>query len=99
MSAPRLGRRGTVRGTARRIVIVPQPDGGAFEQAIFIVRGECSVSESELLREAMEAAQAEPSPRPPTQRSGLRCRFRRAVPWLIALAVVIAAAVALLLAL
>ena len=88
-----------MRGTARRIVIVPQPDGGAFEQAIFIVRGECSVSESELLREAMEAAQAESSPRPPTQRPGLRCRFRRAVPWLIALAVVIAAAAALLLAL
>ena len=58
MSAPKISRRGTVRGTARRVVIVPQPDGGAFEQAIFIVRGDCAVTETELLRQALEAALA-----------------------------------------
>ena len=59
MSAPKISRRGTVRGTARRVVIVPQPDGGAFEQAIFIVRGDCAVTETELLRQALEAAGAD----------------------------------------
>lgn len=56
MSAPKISRRGTVRGTARRVVIVPQPDGGAFEQAIFIVRGDCAVTETELLRQEIGRA-------------------------------------------
>lgn len=86
MSTRGLGRRDVVRGTARRVVIVPQPEDGSFEQAIFIVRGECSVSESDLLLEAMECANAQPDE--PTlglkrQKPSLKWRLRRAAPWLI----------------
>lgn len=91
MSAPKISRRGTVRGTARRVVIVPQPDGGAFEQAIFIVRGDCAVTETELLRQALEAAGAEAAP-PARQRPSLRWRLRRALPWLLATSALLAAA-------
>ncbi len=94
MSAPRLGRRGVVRGTARRVVIVPQPENGAFEQAIFIVRRECTVSESELMREALEAAQAGSPPAPELRRPGLRYALRRAAPWLAAAASAAAAVTA-----
>lgn len=84
MSAPKIRRRGLVRGTARRVVIVPQPDGGAFEQAIFIVRGECSVSADELLREALKAAGAEPGVKLyPRQRPSRRWKLRRAMPWIL----------------
>ena len=91
MSAPKISRRGTVRGTARRVVIVPQPDGGAFEQAIFIVRGDCAVTETELLRQALEAAGAETAP-PARQRPSLRQRLRRVLPWLLATSALLAAA-------
>lgn len=91
MSAPKISRRGTVRGTARRVVIVPQPDGGAFEQAIFIVRGDCAVTETELLRQALEAAGAETAP-PARQRPSQRWRLRRALPWLLATSALLAAA-------
>lgn len=91
MSAPKISRRGTVRGTARRVVIVPQPDGGAFEQAIFIVRGDCAVTETELLRQALEAAGAETAP-PARQWPSLRRRLRRALPWLLATSALLAAA-------
>lgn len=91
MSAPKISRRGTVRGTARRVVIVPQPDGGAFEQAIFIVRGDCAVTETELLRQALEAAGAETAP-PDRQRPSLRRRLRRVLPWLLATSALLAAA-------
>ena len=91
MSAPKISRRGTVRGTARRVVIVPQPDGGAFEQAIFIVRGDCAVTETELLRQALEAAGAETAP-PARQRPRLRRRLRRVLPWLLATSALLAAA-------
>lgn len=91
MSAPKISRRGTVRGTARRVVIVPQPDGGAFEQAIFIVRGDCAVTETELLRQALEAAGAETAP-PARQRPSLRWRLHRALPWLLATSALLAAA-------
>lgn len=91
MSAPKISRRGTVRGIARRVVIVPQPDGGAFEQAIFIVRGDCAVTETELLRQALEAAGAETAP-PDRQRPSLRWRLRRALPWLLATSALLAAA-------
>ena len=91
MSAPQISRRGTVRGTARRVVIVPQPDGGAFKQAIFIVRGDCAVTETELLRQALEAAGAEAAP-PARQRPSLRRRLRRALPWLLATSALLAAA-------
>lgn len=91
MSAPKISRRGTVRGIARRVVIVPQPDGGAFEQAIFIVRGDCAVTETELLRQALEAAGAETAP-PARQRPSLRWRLRRALPWLLATSALLAAA-------
>lgn len=90
MSAPKISRRGTVRGTARRVVIVPQPDGGAFEQAIFIVRGDCAVTETELLRQALEAAGAETTP-PARQRPSLRWRLRRALPWLLTTSALLAA--------
>ncbi len=91
MSAPKISRRGTVRGIARRVVIVPQPDGGAFEQAIFIVRGDCAVTETELLRQALEAAGAETAP-PARQRPSLRRRLRRVLPWLLATSALLAAA-------
>ena len=56
----RVGRRAAVRGTARRVVIVPSPPGGPFEQVIFIVRPDNpAVSEAELLRQALDAAGAE----------------------------------------
>lgn len=52
-----MNRRATVRGTARRVVIVPPPEDGPFEQAIFVVKaGSGALSESELLREALAAA-------------------------------------------
>ena len=91
MSAPKISRRDTVRGTARRVVIVPQPDGGAFEQAIFIVRGDCAVTETELLRQALEAAGAETAP-PARQRPSPRRRLRRVLPWLLATSALLAAA-------
>ena len=91
MSAPKISRRGTVRGTARRVVIGPQPDGGACEQAIFIVRGDCAVTETELLRQALEAAGAETAP-PARQRPSLRQRLRRVLPWLLATSALLAAA-------
>lgn len=65
MSAPRTERRGVLRGTARRVLIVPQSGDGPFEQVIFIVRDGSAVSEAELLREALDAAgEARPSPPP-----------------------------------
>ena len=90
MSAPGIHRREAVRGTARRVVIVPQPEGGAFEQAIFIVRGECAVSEAELMREALAAAGAESSP--PLQKPGWRWRLRRKWPWILCGIATVAAA-------
>ena len=95
MMRPGVERRSALRGTARRVLIVPQPGNGPFEQAICIVRGDCSVSEAELLKEAMEAAGAEksrPRPAPP------RDRLRRCLPWLIvaAAALLITAAVIVL---
>ena len=49
-----------VKGVSRRIIVVDPPDPKVFERAIFIVRedfsGQQGVSESELLRQARQAA-------------------------------------------
>ncbi len=94
MSGPGLKRRAVVRGTARRVVIVPPPEGSVFEQAIFVLRPGAerrAVTPDELLREAMEAAGL-PERRP---------RRRSPPGWLLgaasALAVLLAAAVCALL--
>ena len=59
MSAPRTERRGVLRGTARRVLIVPQSGDGPFEQAIFIVRNDAAgegVTSRELVEEARRVA-------------------------------------------
>ena len=58
MNAGKTRRRAVVHGTARRVVIVSQDSTGPFEQAIFIIRDGSAVSEAELLREALDAAEA-----------------------------------------
>ena len=49
-----------VKGVSKRIIVVDSPDPKIFERAIFIVRedfsGQQGVSESELLRQARQAA-------------------------------------------
>ena len=92
MSGPDTSRRANVvRGTARRVVIVPQGEEGPFEEAIFIVRGSSALSEGELMRQAMEAAGAESAPpRAKLRRGGLR----RALPWLLTGAVGLTGALA-----
>ena len=49
-----------VKGVSKRIIVVDSPDPRIFEKAIFIVReesaGQTGVSESELLRQARQAA-------------------------------------------
>lgn len=49
-----------VKGTARRIVVVKSPDKKVFEEAIFIVREDymhsSGITQSELMRQAREAA-------------------------------------------
>ena len=56
----------TLKGVARRVVIVRSPPESVFEQAIFIVRG---VSREEVLNEARRAAGAcAGPPGPPPQR-------------------------------
>ncbi len=48
---------GAVRGVARRVVIVREPDPEIFEEAIFVVREDyAGVGRSELLQEARKAA-------------------------------------------
>ena len=51
---------GAVRGVARRVVIVSEPDPEVFEEAIFVVREDFmnggGVGASEILREAETAA-------------------------------------------
>ena len=51
-----------VKGTARRVIVVPSPDKKVFEEAIFIVREDymrtAGITQSELLREARAAAGA-----------------------------------------
>lgn len=96
MSAPEIKRRGVVRGTARRVVIVPQSGSGPFEQAIFIVRGDCSVSESELLREAMEAVGAEAKKVKRPRLSTGRSRLYRSLPWIVTGAAALLSAAAVL---
>ena len=90
-----MNRRATVRGTARRVVIVPPPEDGPFEQAIFVVKaGSGALSESELLREALVAAAgpAAAAPARPRQPRG-RWRRRRAPPWILTAAASAAVAV------
>ena len=54
--------RNVVKGTARRVIVVPSPDKKVFEEAIFIVREDymrtAGITQSELLREARAAAGA-----------------------------------------
>lgn len=90
-----MNRRATVRGTARRVVIVPPPEDGPFEQAIFVVKaGSGALSESELLREALAAAAGTEEAVPArTRRPGWRWRLRRALPWILAAAASAAVAV------
>ncbi len=46
-----------VKGVAKRIIVVKNPDQRYFEQAIFILRSDCAgVSEKEVLRQARRAA-------------------------------------------
>lgn len=49
-----------VKGTARRVVVVKSPDKKVFEEAIFILREDymhnSGITQSELMREAREAA-------------------------------------------
>ncbi len=53
-------RQGTLKGVARRVVIVRPPDQRMFEEAIFIVREDYAnsggVSREEVLRQARRAA-------------------------------------------
>ncbi len=53
-------RQGTVKGVARRVVIVRPPDQRVFEEAIFIVREDYAssggVSREDVLKEARRAA-------------------------------------------
>ena len=93
MSA-RLGGRAVVRGTARRVVIVPQPGDGPFEQAIFLVRADSAgVDKAALLREAISAATPE---RAEPRAAGRRERLLAALPWAIAACSAAAAAAALI---
>ena len=87
MNARETERRSVIRGTARRVVIVRQDDSGPFEQAIFVVRGESALTEEELLRQVAEAAGAEETP--VRLKSG-RAGFRRALPWLLTGAFILA---------
>ena len=52
--------RNVVKGTSRRVVVVKSPDKKVFEEAIFIVREDymhtAGITQSELMREAREAA-------------------------------------------
>lgn len=49
-----------IKGTAKRVIVVPSPDPKVFEQAIFIVKDEYmrrpGVSQQELMRQAQRAA-------------------------------------------
>lgn len=55
----RRAKKPALRGTARRVIVVPQPRESAFEQAIFVLRPDAPhISEAELLAEAAEAAAA-----------------------------------------
>ena len=51
-----------VKGVSRRIIVVPSPDPGVFEKAIFIVRedfvGERGLTERDILRQARQAVSA-----------------------------------------
>ena len=81
MRAPGL-RREVVRGSARRIIVLPPPEDGPFERAVFVLRPDAEpVSEAELLREAMAAA----APFSAGEARGLtaRERLRRALPWIL----------------
>jgi hypothetical protein len=58
-SLPARQTREAVKGVARRVVIVREPDPKVFAEAIFVVREDFAnggVGESELLREARQAA-------------------------------------------
>ena len=52
--------RQVIKGTAKRVIVVPSPDPKVFEQAIFIVKDEYmrrpGVSQQELMRQAQRAA-------------------------------------------
>ncbi len=88
MSAPRLNRRCLVRGTARRVIIVPSSADSVYEQAIFVLRPEAAreVGPDELLREALDAAaQSLPAP-----------RRRRVKPWQAVCAAAVLAGAAIL---
>ncbi len=67
-----------VKGISKRIIVVDPPDPKIFERAIFIVRedysGQKGVSETELLRQARQAA-GEYLPTP-EGRGRLRARLR-----------------------
>lgn len=65
-----------LRGTARRVIVVPSPDPGIFEQAVFIVSDEylrsSGRSQAELLRRAREAAGGYAAQKLPHRRKRLR---------------------------
>lgn len=65
-----------LRGTARRVIVVPSPDPSIFEQAVFIVRDEylrgSGRSQAELLRRARQAAGAYTAQRVPRGKRRLR---------------------------
>lgn len=52
--------RQVVKGTSRRVIVVPSPDPKVFEQAIFIVKDEYmkkpGISQAELMKQAQRAA-------------------------------------------
>lgn len=58
--AKRREARKVIKGTARRVIVVPSPDPKVFEQAIFIVKDEYmrrpGISQEELMRQAQRAA-------------------------------------------
>lgn len=65
-----------LRGTARRVIVVPSPDPSIFEQAVFIVRDEylrgSGRSQAELLRRARQAAGAYTAQKVPHGKRRLR---------------------------
>ena len=58
--AKRREARKVIKGTARRVIVVPSPDPKVFEQAIFIVKDEYmrkpGITQEELMRQAQRAA-------------------------------------------
>lgn len=65
-----------LRGTARKVIVVPSPDPQMFEQAVFIVSDEylrsSGRSQAELLRRAREAAGGYAARQLPRRRARLR---------------------------